>query len=157
MEKWYIIKDLGHNFDGLTVLGKEIYGPSIMILKIVNTNVMFGDRNLSVLLPNNAMHINKKYLTEINNPETREYDSTNPWGKFVTEGKTITPSFIVSWAQFEDCIQVSVKSPQNKFKTIYSYNFTGIHWFNDLLKELVNADDDVVFMLKSYEFDKTER
>jgi hypothetical protein len=166
--KYYVIKGIGSSFDGLVVESDEYIedgddGPSMVeVGRIVNRNTVIGDRSVSYLLPQEAIWISDRYLEEVQDPELREFDSTNPWGKCEFEGRYTKGSIEVSYAQYERALQVTVSEKvDGKSKTIHSCYIT-----NDIrkMKEVIEtclreaADpDDLVFAIKAAEDEATRK
>jgi hypothetical protein len=156
---WYIIKGLGPGFDGMLLeKASELSGfKFITASRLVNRNIMIGDRELSYSLPYGAVAISSDFLEPIDNPQLREYDSKNPWGKFVCEGRLTKNNIEVSWAEYEYCTQVTVqeKSVGCPTKTLYTDNFnlddieheTIIGTINDSIRDEESLDD-LIFALK---------
>lgn len=155
---WYIIKGLGPGFDGLIVEGeKNIAGTWVDVRQLVNRSIMFGDREFKVSFPDSAFSIHIRFLEPIADPGVREYDSKNPWGKYVCEGRLSRNNIEVSWAEYDYCTQVTVqeKLAGQPTKTLYTDNFhlDGIkhETIIDTINESIREDDSLdslIFHLK---------
>ncbi len=159
---WYIIKGLGPWFDGLFAYAPDAYQDKRFIQKFVNRNVMFGDREVSLTIPDGGLLIRDKFLEKTEDPELRQFDNKNPWGKYVCEGRLSKSNIEVSWAEYEYNIQVTVqeKIVGQPTKTLYSVNFD----LNDYSAESVvntiqdsirddDSLDDLIFNLKDIQND----
>ncbi len=159
---WFIIKGLGPWFDGLFVYAPDAFQDKRFIQKIVNRNIMFGDREVSLTIPDGGLLIREKFLEKTEDPDLRQFDSRNPWGKYVCEGRLSKSNIEVSWAEYEYNIQVTVqeKITGQPTKTLYSVNFD----LNDYSAESVvntiqdsirddDSLDDLIFNLKDIQND----
>ncbi len=153
-KKWFIIKGLGPQLDGLLVQGehKLIDLKYVHVYKIVNRDVFIGDRLLSCILPDEGMYLNSKYLEETVSPENMEFDSKNPWGNTIEEFKQTLGNIHVVWVEYERCLQVSILEKDKGTKTLFTCNyFTG---FDDIKKavrdHLPNDVEDLIFVLRNW-------
>jgi hypothetical protein len=77
MSRWYIIKGLGPAFDGLIVKADHAVQSWRIVEKIINRNIIFGDREFSVIIPESGVMIREKFLKQIDEPMFREFAKTN--------------------------------------------------------------------------------
>lgn len=155
---WYVIKGLSPAFDGLLVESDLEFEDNRYVKRIVNRSIMLGDRELSYSIPQGGLIIRKMFLEDLEDPELRQFDSKNPWGKFICEGRTSRNSIEVAWAEYELCITVTVMETNaiNSNKTLYSENFIlgdNLNGFEvtDLIRDKVRDDEtmeDLIFSLK---------
>ena len=158
---WFIIKGLSPFLDGMIVEGYSD-GNLVTVRRLVNQNVMFGDRDLSFSFPDNSFMLAPKSLQLISNPELREYDGSNPWGKYVCEGRLTRNNIEVSWAEYEYNVQVTVqeKVAGQPTKTLFTTNFDLNDYTTesvlDTIQECIRDDDsleDLIFNLRDLQDD----
>src|SRR3990167_9346107 len=106
---WFIIKGLGPWFDGLFVYAPDAAQDKRFIQKFVNRNIMFGDREVSLTIPDGGLLIREKFLQKTEDPELRQFDNKNPWGKFICEGRVKKNDLDISWAEYEHNVQVTIQ------------------------------------------------
>lgn len=130
-KKYFVIEGLGGGFDGLLVEEGTSKSEKLAPLeffycspaRLIDRDSIVGDRNVSLPLPDGALYIDRKYLTEVTDPGIREYDNSNPYGKFILEGRMDCGPLRVTYAQFEKNLQVSVFDTEAN-RTLYSQNFS---------------------------------
>jgi hypothetical protein len=99
---------MGRGFDGLVIESSHVITNGLHeVVRIINHNAVFGDRNVSFPVPERCLFINEECL-EPYDEELREYDSTNPNGKFVCESRHRRHELEVVVAEYERCLTVSV-------------------------------------------------
>lgn len=153
MADWYMLKGINPMFDGLLVQAfpSDGYG-AMMVERMVNRDIQWGDRNLSMVFPSGSFMISSEFLQKVDDPGIREFSTTNPWGKVVEEGRRMLSDMEVAWVLFESgCISVTVlEKTDAATKTLYSHNF--FEGDAVLAKEIsMDADataHDVVFRLR---------
>lgn len=104
---FYKVRGLSPALDGLTVEGDK-HGTTVTVTRIINPNVMLGDRTLSFPVEPYGLHIRSTFLEPIDNPQLREFTHTNPWGKCLFEGVHKKDNLEVAVARFENAVQVTV-------------------------------------------------
>ena len=165
MPQFYVVKGLGAGLDGLIVEGIQTAAMGLtMVLRIIDPNVNVGDRTASLPLPEEAFYVSDSFLERTDDPKIREFDSNNPYGKFMLEGHMECGRLHISYSQYERGLQVSVLEkyateetplgPKVETKTIYSENFYRDivlvkQAIESVLAENGGADaDDLVFKLR---------
>lgn len=160
MKTYFKITGLGRAFDGLIVESEKLLDTWQPVNRIINSDVMFGDRNASLALPPDAMLINEEFLEVCDNPELREYSSKSSYGKFELEGRYSCGKVEVAFSQYEKCLQVTLlevpsKKGQGVTKTLYSENYTNTNNFDDIKDSIQvhvkNSEvDDIIFQLQEW-------
>ena len=114
MSKLYVITGMGRGFDGLIVEAETgvwtQHAPSQAvhsILRIVNRNHVFGDRNLSFPVPPGTLFINTNNLEDFNE-ELQQFDSKNPNGKYLSETRFRRHSLEAVLVEYERSLTVTV-------------------------------------------------
>lgn len=171
MTKFYIINGAGPSFDGVLIEGEPICSNGdpdsdpdlVSVLRFIETDFVVGDRPFSTPVTPGSMFVGPEYLEQVENPELREYDSKNPYGKFQLEGRMKLGSIEVAYSQFERCLQVNVMEvidtrdkpmmPGPTFnKTLLAVNFTkGFQKVKDLIESSLKNQDEaeqLVFKLE---------
>jgi len=167
MPKFYVVKDIGGGFDGLTVEGEvfDDYPHFVSVTKLTDRDSIVGDRNVSLPVPAHSLLIALKNLDEIEDPGTREFSSENPYGKFLLQGTmqlggTGDSSIQIAYSQYEKALQVSVTNVipngiggatrNTLLNQNYSKDFDKIKLaIEDVLKENGEDPDDLIFKLKA--------
>lgn len=159
----YRVKDMGRGFDGLTVEGHFIAmdfdgavapGDALMVTKITNDHVVFGDRNVSFPVPREALYIHENFLERLED-EQREYSAEYPFGVEMFTYRLTKDRLEVVLTQYEGALSVTVlektvSAPGSR--TLYSQNYIK---FLDLTRnkihDLFTTHDieDLVFELKA--------
>jgi hypothetical protein len=161
MSKFYKIHDLAPGLDGLVVeLTEEIneHEEYYTVIKIYNTNVMFGDGTFAVPVNQGSLMIHEANLESVKSPK-REFANDNPFGKqvsTVTYERNFNRAVVVKYQNAVTVTLIRVNPPETKGmdETIFSQNFFRENMgpaldvideaFNDLSVDL----DDLVFTLK---------
>lgn len=162
MTKFYIINGLGPGFDGVLIEGEPVVTDSssnepsmVSVLRFVENDIVVGDRPLITPVTPDEMFLSFNVLEEVGDPKIREFDSTNPYGKYQVEGRMKCGSIEVAYSQFKQALQVNVQEvAPNMNKTLLAVNFTKPEHFQ-AVKELIetslkNQDDadQLVFKLE---------
>lgn len=116
---YMMVKGVSKLLDGLVVdvddgstavleVNQDWDGDLLMINKIIDRNAIVGDRVASMPLPPHVLWINERFLVECEDPTRRQYDSSNPHGNLLYEGRYKKNSLEVAYAQFERCLQVTL-------------------------------------------------
>lgn len=158
--KLYKIEGLGEGFDDLIVEASEDDVMDIFeIRRVINPDVMFGDRQLSFPVPPDALYINKQFLSEYDQ-SLRQYDSRNPFGKFLYETTYMRSPLQVCLVEHERAITVTVTESErvdakhggrSTFKTRYSQNFFGdLRTVRSVVQDAVKIGDldDLILRLR---------
>lgn len=165
MPKFYKINDISPGLDGLIIeAGDEVTEGEttiVMVAKIIDRDSILGDRHVSYPVAQNALCLNREYLEETEDPGSMTYDSTNPFGKFVLEGRLNCGELEVAYAQYEKSMSVTVmnviddSSPtpaQKSMRTVYAENFSKrFDEIKELIEESMRDGDSaelLVFSLK---------
>ncbi len=136
--------------------GRGETGPDVEIVRLINRNAIIGDRNISIPVDPGMLFIHESALEEIENPETREFGSDNPWGQCLFEGHYTKTGLDIAYARFERCTQVTVTEKVGGVsKTLYSGYFTSDDVdFQDVqgtiemcLEDQNSGVDDLIFQL----------
>ena len=159
MPKYYVVNDIlglnGTVIEGIISEDSEVKSDDsdlIMVTKIISKNVNVGDRNVMFPVPHATLYIAKGAVNNIESPETLEFASDNPYGKFILEGKMECGGLRVSYAQFEKVMTVTVFDTESG-RTVISQNF--VKDFDSVkaaietvLKEGDSGAEDLVFKLQ---------
>lgn len=157
--KRYKIKGMGRGFDGLIVEGepdKDVPG-LLSVLKITNSNAIFGDRNVSFPVPKGSLYIDDEFLVEYDEPP-REFAHDNPYGRFMytaefqNQGQTLSATL----TRFEKTLTVTVHEilAWAASTPVKSNLFTQNYWkeldkVESIVREYMAGDpDDLIFELK---------
>lgn len=150
-KKFYRVRGLGPGFDGLVVESREEPQRSEEVLlavdRLTDENVVFGDRNLSLTPPPGSLFIEESRLVPIDDPGRREFDSKNPYGELVLDGRFSKENFEVIYSRFERTLCVTVREKIDvrdkpayaewaATRTIYSQNFNDPEKFDVVLRGL---------------------
>ena len=159
MGNFYRINGLAKGLDGLVV---EVIptGQSCLyeVHRIFNTNEMFGDRVVSVPVPEDSLYIDHKCLEETADPN-QEFTSDSPFGEFLYEGTLEKGGLMVAYNMYDNALSVTIleriEDKAGTFgydKTVYSQNFFSGRAL--AMKEIEGAlsgetdTEDLVFLLK---------
>jgi hypothetical protein len=156
---FFMIKGLSQGLDGLIVEATSPEDQSLLglleIRRIINANVMMGDRTLSFPVTELGLYVDTEHLEAISDPGLREFAHDNPWGKCLFEGRYVKESLEIAYARYEKATQATVTEKQGKkSKTLFTgYFLSGDTEFEDVKDTieqcLVNGDaDDLIFELK---------
>jgi hypothetical protein len=154
--EWWVVKGL-HFLNGMFVkesrLSNRIHEEYVDVERMLNRDFQFGDRNLSFIFPSGSLLINRLYLDPVDNPILRQFDTTNPWGKVIEEGRRSLGDLSVVWTEYDkDCLGISViELSGSSSKTIYSSYFFGasIEKAKSLISSVsIKNSEDVIFKLR---------
>lgn len=155
---FYRIKDLSPALDGLTVEGETSeHDPRFVnITRIVNTNVMVGDRTLSFPVSQYGLVIRETCLVAVDDPQIREFTHTAPWGKCLFEGNYRQGNLEVAYAKYEQATQVTLTEKNGETsRTVYTDYIPVEVMSFDHVREVIEHNllrggdvDDLVFELK---------
>lgn len=176
MPKFYLVKDVGPGFDGVLVEGEPIMeqvvpgfsedSPPVStglvsILRFIDTDSILGDRNSSSPVTPGSMLMDEAFLTEVEDPKLRQFDSKSPFGRFELEGRMSCGNIEVTYAQYEKALTVAVMEVTKRddlgvpdMKTLYSENFTDPATFQALKLVIEHhlrdeeSSEDLIFVLK---------
>lgn len=83
--------------------------PVVQVTRFFDVDAIVGDRVVSVPVKG-RLYIDADFLEKAEDPRSRQFDSKNPWGKFLFEGKYQTPDghLHVDLAQYDHAMQVTV-------------------------------------------------
>lgn len=171
-KKTFRIRGLGLGLDGLYVEAAKLGGDYELndvlrdlhcVTRLSNLNIMVGDRNLSIQLPQGSLYIESKYLEETTETAVREFDSSSQFGVFKEHKVWSGSNIVFNAVLFSDAISVNAaKIEQSESKTVLSF-----YLFKDLercWKEILELSkrmnqDNVVFELdamRDWETDEKE-
>ena len=154
MPKFYVIKDIGGGFDGLTIEGDDEFAPFgfVEIKRMIDRDSIVGDRNVSLTIPPCSLYISKLKTEETADPGIREYAADSPYGKFQLEGRMDCGNLRVTYAQFEKALQVTLTDvPAGRTVTTQNFvkDFDKVKAaIEDVLKSDGSDVDDLVFKLQ---------
>ncbi len=102
----------------------------IHVARVVDERIVFGDRNLSIVLPEGFMYISSDFLEEIDS-EPKEFAHDNPYGGFVytNEYQNSGQTLFVKVTRYERLTAVDVHrvdayvGEHRASTTIYAQNF----------------------------------
>ncbi len=169
MEKRYFkIHDLCYGLDGLIA---EVSGiPSIVetfsmpsvvnVERLINSNIIVGDRQFILPIGKNGLMIRSTYLTEVEDPGvSREFGSDNPYGECRSESTIGFDCVTVNIANFQNAMLVTIRDKSvAPIKTLFSEYFTGneIKLCEDILEGHKDLED-LVFLFKSIVTDRGKK
>lgn len=162
---------MGVGFDGLIVEAKpgaqyDVAGRRVIAIdKIVNQNVVFGDRNIGFPLKWGSMFINRENLEEVDD-SPREFSSKNPFGQVTTERKYKRGDLELTIVEFSSALSLTLREVKKAgdstvSRTIYSQNFTAkelIELVDEAVDECLDEDrlDELPFVIRNVETDYVE-
>ena len=128
-DKYYIIHDLSKGLDGLYVRGDDFDAGFVVIKELINLNAIIGDRNVKWPIGEELMFMSKKCLTQVEDPEKREFAHDNPYGKFLYEAHHTKGIIEVAVGHYDKKVTVSIiehhtDEKKNKTtKTVFTHAF----------------------------------
>lgn len=155
---YFIIRNLCPLLDGLIVEAEpndenlELYA----VTRLLDRNTIVGDRSIVFNMQAGSLYIGKDFLSQIDNPEEREFDFKNPWGKCLFEVSYLKGNLNIAKAQYETCMQVSVQENiDGHYKTLSSYYFDNDkkEFANTVIEQHLSTNEDsevenIVFALQ---------
>lgn len=131
--KRYVIAGVGPGFDGMVATGLPTHAPwfnpadFVDVSRFSNPNLVIGDREAGVPVPEGSFLIAKKYLAEAKS-DACEYASDNPFGAYRCETRVKSRDGIeVILVEHERATLATIlEHGKNGWsKTVYSQNFFG--------------------------------
>lgn len=111
MGKLYVVKGMGRGFDGLIVeegqIGTNPDVDLVCVTRIINHNAIFGDRHVSFPVKDGCLFIDKGHLEAFEEP-SREYDSKNPNGAYLSETRFRRHSLEAVLVEYERSLTVTI-------------------------------------------------
>lgn len=157
----FIIKGLSPALDGLVVEGTLEVSEQVVVTRITNRDQIMGDRHVSYPIKAGTLVLSTDVLEETEDPRLREFSSKNPWGKVVCEGSFTRNGIMVSFAQYEQRMQVTVTDrTTSRSRTVFTHYFVPESF--EKIKTMIDdsgrsegAIEDLVFALTAAKTEET--
>ena len=157
---------MGVGFDGLIIEVRPSqhysFGQTEVVLvdKVVNQDILFGDRNIGFPVADNSLFINIENL-ELLKEARREFSSKNPFGQVATERKYKRDGLELTIVEFDAALSLTLREVKRSgdatvSRTVYSQNFIAkelIGLVEEAVDECLDEDrlDELPFVLKNIE------
>ena len=163
MKRYFKIHDLCYGLDGLIAevsgipsIVETLSMPSVVnVERLINSNIIVGDRQLILPIGENGLMIRSSYLTEVEDPGvSREFGSDNPYGECLSETTRIFDCVSVHIASFKDAMLVTIRDKSvAPIKTLFSEYFSGkeVSLCIDVLAQEKDLENLIFFFKKIVE------
>lgn len=150
--KKYKIRNLCTLLDGLVVDAE--FNDSLnlySVVRIEQKNHLMASFSNPVF--EESFFISPKHLVEYQDEDV-EFDTTSPYGKFISSKCVIYKNLIVTLNKFERAVSVKVQEESTK-RTLYSHSFFSktrdVLKLISLVEDEVYETDDLIFDLQEYQ------
>ena len=139
------IEGLAPGLNGLVVTTGRREGTRLEVLRVFNTNVVAGDRHVSSPISEGGLWIDQEYLTPCEDPNSRQYDGSNPFGKVEVIGGRSEGNLDLSFTKYDSgALSVTIQEINPHRKTVFSQNyFHDTQKVQDLLNQTVSGALDL--------------
>ncbi len=153
MPEFYLVNGIGGGFDGLVVEASSLQeGSLVEVHRLINTNIVIGDRHASTPVVAQSVYLSKKFLEPAEDPTGRQFDHQSPYGEFKLEGQMSCGNLQVSYSQFENALQVSVAEVEGENrKTLFNQNFSkNFDQIKSVIEQTLKegTGEDLIFKLR---------